>query len=56
MERLYNTDEVKNILHCSYKTVLNLIKQGKLKATKVGTEYRFKKEAVKNYIEENEVK
>ena len=37
MDRFYTADDLAVLLKCSYRTVLNLIKCGKLRAVNVGT-------------------
>jgi excisionase family DNA binding protein/YgiT-type zinc finger domain-containing protein len=43
---ILNVEEVANMLRVSEQTVYNMLKDGRLKATKVGREWRFPKEAV----------
>lgn len=42
IEKLYTTEEVTEVLKVNMQTVLKLIKQNKLKAKKIGREYRVK--------------
>ena len=39
MYRLYTVVELSEILHMSYRGVLRLIKQGRIKAIKIGKQY-----------------
>lgn len=45
-----NVSEVSAQLRISYKTTLELIKSGKLKATKVGREWRISQQAVNDLL------
>lgn len=45
-----NVSEVSAQLRVSYHTVLSLIKSGKLKATKVGREWRISQQAVNDLL------
>ena len=51
MEReLLNIDEVAEYLRVSERTVRELIKRGELPATKIGREYRIRKENLINMV------
>ncbi|MBP1929165.1 excisionase family DNA binding protein [Methanolinea mesophila] len=50
----YTTDQVADILHVHIKTVRELIKAKKLKAVKIGNEYRITGEQLRRFAEENE--
>ncbi len=50
MNELMNTLEAAEYLRVSEKTVRELIKRGDLPATKIGREYRIRKEAVINLV------
>lgn len=43
---ILNVEEVANLLRVSEQTVYNMLKDGRLQATKVGREWRFPKEAI----------
>ena len=49
--RLYTLREVAEILRLNPQTLYNNIRRGKLKASKVGREYRFTAEQVQDIIE-----
>lgn len=48
--RLYTLREVAEILRLNPQTLYNNIRRGKLKASKVGKEYRFTAEQVQDII------
>jgi excisionase family DNA binding protein len=48
--RLYTLREVAEILRLNPQTLYNNIRRGKLKASKVGREYRFTAEQVQDII------
>lgn len=48
---LYTVEQVADILQVSTKTVRKLIKERKLKATRVGAQIRIRKEDVDSYLE-----
>jgi len=50
----YTTDQVADILHVHVKTVRELIKAKKLKAVKIGNEYRVTGEQLRRFAEEHE--
>jgi len=50
----YTTDQVAEILHVHVKTVRELIKAKKLKAVKIGNEYRITGEQLRRFADENE--
>ena len=52
--QFYTTDQVAELLHVNVKTVRELIKAKKLKAVKIGNEYRITEEHIRKFIEENE--
>lgn len=43
METFYTSDEVAKILKINRQTIQRFIREGKIKATKIGREYRIKK-------------
>ncbi len=49
-KKLLTAEQVANILQVHHLTVLKLIKQGKLKAVKVGRIYRITEAALDNFI------
>ncbi len=49
----YKPTKAAEILNVSYQTILNYIKDGKLKAMSLGNGYRIKKEDLEEFIEEN---
>ena len=53
--KLYNLKEVENLLNLNIQTIRKLIKEGKLKASKVGTHYMVTDEAIKEFLKANEV-
>jgi excisionase family DNA binding protein len=50
----YTTDEVAKILHLHPKTVRELLRQRKLKAIKIGSEYRISEDHLLQFIKEHE--
>lgn len=46
LPEIMNVEEVADLLRVSSQTVYNLVKQGKLPATKIGREWRFSRDAV----------
>lgn len=54
-ERYYTIDEVADMLKVVYMTVYRWIKQGKLKAFRVGKKYMIKKSDIENLIEKSKV-
>ena len=48
--KLYTLQEVADILRMNRQTLYNNIRRGKLKASKVGKEYRFTAEQVQDII------
>jgi excisionase family DNA binding protein len=47
----YTVNQVSQILNCSRQTVINLIKAGDMKAFKVGSDYRIRESALKEFME-----
>ena len=54
--KVYNLKEVVSLLGLNIQTIRKLIKEGKLRASKVGTHYVVTDEAIKNYLKANEVR
>lgn len=50
-ERLWTAEQVAETLQVHHLTVLKLIKQGKLKAVKLGRIYRIKPQAVQEFLD-----
>lgn len=53
---IYNVKDVVKLLHLNIQTVRQYIKEGKLKASKVGTHYIITEDAIKEFLKANEVK
>lgn len=49
----YTVEQVAELLKVHWQTVLNYIKNGKLKAVKLGKGYRISKEALQEFIKIN---
>lgn len=54
--KVYNLKEVVSLLGLNIQTIRKLIKEGKLRASKVGTHYVVTDEAIKDYLKANEVR
>lgn len=54
--QVYNLKEVVKILELNIQTIRQYIKEGKLKASKIGTHYMVTDEAIKEFLKANEVK
>lgn len=54
--QVYNLKEVVKILGLNIQTIRKFIKEGKLKASKVGTHYMVTDDAIKDFLKANEVK
>ncbi len=54
--KVYNLKEVVNLLGLNIQTVRQYIKEGKLKASKVGTHYIVTEDAIQEFLKANEVK
>lgn len=48
--KIYDLKEVESILKVSNKTLLNYIKSGKIKATKIGGKWTITKENLERYV------
>ncbi len=53
--KVYNLKEVVELLGLNIQTVRQYIKDGKLKASKVGTHYIVTEDAIKEFLKANEV-
>jgi excisionase family DNA binding protein len=51
VERIYNVEQIAEILMCSYRRVLQLIKDGQLEAFKIGTNYRVTKSQLDKFMQ-----
>ncbi len=49
--KIYSLKEVEEILQVTQRTLYNYIKEGKLKATKIGKHWRVSHEDLKEFIE-----
>lgn len=54
--KVYNLKEVVKLLGLNIQTIRQYIKEGKLKASKIGTHYMVTDEAIKEFLKANEVK
>jgi len=54
--KVYDLKEVVKLLGLNIQTVRQYIKEGKLKASKVGTHYMVTEEAIKDFLKATEVK
>ena len=55
MESVYTAMEVSKILKVHYRSVLDEITLGNLKAFKVGKQYRVLESSISSYIQDNKV-
>ena len=53
---MYNLKEVVKLIGLNIQTIRLMIKDGRLKASKVGTHYMVTDEAIKEFLKANEVK
>ena len=53
--KIFNLKEVVKILGLNIQTIRNLIKEGKLEASKVGTHYLVTDEAISKFLEDTKV-
>ena len=53
--KIYDLKEVVKLLGLNIQTIRKFIKEGKLKASKVGTHYMVTEEAIKEFLKANEV-
>ncbi len=49
-ERVMTTTEAMKYLRVTRKTILKLVREGKIKANKVGKDYRYLKSEIDNYL------
>lgn len=54
--KVYNLKEVVQLLGLNIQTIRQYIKDGKLKASKIGTHYIVTDEGLKEFLKANEVK
>ncbi len=50
-DEFYTLHEIAKLLKISYMTVFRWVKNGKLKASRIGKQYRVKKEVLEEFIE-----
>jgi len=50
MEKLYTTKQAAEVLQVSVITIRRYIKSGKLKASKIGKDYRIKESDIENLL------
>lgn len=50
MEKLFTSEELAEVLKINKQTVLRFIRENKIKAVKIGREYRVKESDYNNYI------
>lgn len=55
IEKLYGAEEIAEVLSINKQTVLRFIREGKIKALKVGREYRIQKSALQEYLKLDEI-
>lgn len=53
--KIYDLKEVVKLLGLNIRTIRQYIKEGKLKASKVGTHYIVTEDAIKEFLKANEV-
>lgn len=53
--KIYNLDEVCELLKMNKQTIRKYIRNGKLKASKVGTHYMVTDEAIQEFLKATEV-
>lgn len=53
--QVYNLKEVVKLLGLNIQTIRQYIKEGKLKASKIGTHYIVTEDAIKEFLKANEV-
>lgn len=53
--KIYNLNEVCDLLKMNKQTIRKYIRNGKLKASKVGTHYMVTDEAIQDFLKANEV-
>ncbi len=50
MQEVLNTQEATQYLRTTRQTIIKLVKEGKIKANKVGRNYRFLKSELDNFL------
>ena len=53
--KIYNLKEVVKLLGLNIQTIRLMIKDGRLKASKVGTHYMVTEEAIQDFLKANEI-
>lgn len=53
--KIYDLKEVVKLLGLNIQTIRKFIKEGKLKASKIGTHYIVTEDAIKEFLKANEV-
>ncbi len=56
MDKFYTVQEVAEMLKVHWQTILNYIKTKKLKAVKIGKEYRIREADLSEFLETNKTK
>ncbi len=54
IDDILDADQVGQMLHIHPRTIVRLAKQGKIPGFKVGSQWRFRKEAINEYIRNQE--
>ncbi len=54
IDDILDADQVGEMLHIHPRTIVRLANQGKIPGFKVGSQWRFRKEAINEYIREQE--
>jgi len=55
MEELYRLSELRKILKISYPTILGYVHSGKLKAVRVGSQWRVPQSEFEKFLEKNDI-
>jgi excisionase family DNA binding protein len=50
VDKLYNLEETSEYLHCTVRTVRNWIKEGKLKAVKIGKRLLIEQSELESFV------
>lgn len=50
MKKIYSIHEIEEILQVTQRTIYNWIKSGKLKAVKIGKEWRVTEDALEDFL------
>jgi excisionase family DNA binding protein len=56
MDKFYTVQEIAEMLKVHWQTILNYIKTKKLKAVKIGKEYRIREADLSEFLETNKTK